>query len=256
MVEIKEVPNERWKLAQEAERKLWKGIPNEYIQECSKYYIKKADFLTDLLSRYKKINSKTKFLQIGCACTDIINYLKFGKKYSIDPLADFYKSKFNLDYKESNLISGIGEKLPYPDKSFDVVILANVLDHTQNPLKVLSEINRVLKKDGLLYFENHFYQRGFLVLSFCYSNFRKLFSREVFNVCHPHMFSLSDLKKIVSRDFQIVREEEIGKDIFHKINNLKELREKRSQEKFTRKIPAIFGLLGNINFTCLCQKKV
>lgn len=40
--------------------------------------------------------------------------------------------------------------LQYEDKSFDVVIIANALHVVPNPEKVLDEIDRVLKKGGLL----------------------------------------------------------------------------------------------------------
>ena len=40
--------------------------------------------------------------------------------------------------------------LPYADKSFDVVIVANALHIVPEPEKALSEIRRVLKEDGVL----------------------------------------------------------------------------------------------------------
>lgn len=40
--------------------------------------------------------------------------------------------------------------LPYPDRSFDVVIVANALHIIPNPEKVLDAIYRVLKDDGVL----------------------------------------------------------------------------------------------------------
>ncbi|MCD8337839.1 MAG: class I SAM-dependent methyltransferase [Lachnospiraceae bacterium] len=50
------------------------------------------------------------------------------------------------------------EHLPYEDKSFDAVIIANALHIVPNPEKALREIDRVLKDDGLLIapnFVNH-----------------------------------------------------------------------------------------------------
>lgn len=41
-------------------------------------------------------------------------------------------------------------QLPYADKSFDVVIVANALHIVSEPEKALSEIRRVLKDDGVL----------------------------------------------------------------------------------------------------------
>lgn len=40
--------------------------------------------------------------------------------------------------------------LPYPDNSFDVVLIANALHVMPSPEKALSEINRVLRSDGIL----------------------------------------------------------------------------------------------------------
>lgn len=43
-----------------------------------------------------------------------------------------------------------GEKLPFPDCSFDYVCLMEVLSHVHNPSNVLKEVRRVLKKNGVL----------------------------------------------------------------------------------------------------------
>ena len=51
----------------------------------------------------------------------------------------------NLDFERAD-----ASDLQYDDNSFDVVIIANALHVIPNPEKVLSEIKRVLKKDGLL----------------------------------------------------------------------------------------------------------
>lgn len=50
-----------------------------------------------------------------------------------------------------DLRQGIAEELPYPDASFDLVILDNVLEHVGDQERTLAEIRRVLRPDGLLY---------------------------------------------------------------------------------------------------------
>jgi SAM-dependent methyltransferase len=46
-----------------------------------------------------------------------------------------------------------GETLPFPDEFFDIVYSANVLERTENPLKVLREAVRVLRPGSILHFE-------------------------------------------------------------------------------------------------------
>ena len=38
-----------------------------------------------------------------------------------------------------------GERTPFPDSSFDLVLCCNVLDHVQDPAVVLKEVSRVLQ---------------------------------------------------------------------------------------------------------------
>lgn len=50
-----------------------------------------------------------------------------------------------------DLRTGAAEALPWPDGSFDLVILDNVLEHVADREKTLAEIRRVLAPGGLLY---------------------------------------------------------------------------------------------------------
>ena len=53
----------------------------------------------------------------------------------------------------ANVSWQIGEvlPLPYPDASFSLVIIDNVIDHTHAPAAILQEISRVLADSGYLY---------------------------------------------------------------------------------------------------------
>lgn len=48
---------------------------------------------------------------------------------------------------------GFAEELPYQDKTFDVVICVDVLEHVEDIKKVIAEIYRVLKPNGLFCFD-------------------------------------------------------------------------------------------------------
>jgi ubiquinone/menaquinone biosynthesis C-methylase UbiE len=80
-------------------------------------------------------------------------------------------------------LTGIGEYLPLNEGEFDVVIATNVLDHTQNPTKVVSEIKRVLK------------QKGVLILSMNTFNLPKLVRSRIFLIDreHPHHYTYKEV---------------------------------------------------------------
>jgi SAM-dependent methyltransferase len=44
---------------------------------------------------------------------------------------------------------GVGESIPYPNSTFDIVFADNVLEHLDRPAQVFSEIHRVMKPGGL-----------------------------------------------------------------------------------------------------------
>lgn len=45
---------------------------------------------------------------------------------------------------------GVGEAIPHPDNSFDIVFSSNVLEHTADPTRVVAESLRVLRPGGLV----------------------------------------------------------------------------------------------------------
>lgn len=53
----------------------------------------------------------------------------------------------------SNMIKADVSKLPFKDKSVDCVVLSGVIEHLENPMKALKEINRILKENGFLLME-------------------------------------------------------------------------------------------------------
>jgi ubiquinone/menaquinone biosynthesis C-methylase UbiE len=56
----------------------------------------------------------------------------------------------NHGFKQ-NIKKAVGEDLPFPDNTFDLVTSFQVMEHVQDPGLVIKEIVRVTKKEGIIY---------------------------------------------------------------------------------------------------------
>lgn len=130
-------------------------LPTNFIKHTSKNPIQKLlikNFYSSLISLAKPLLPQT-ILDVGCGegfTMDKLAKFGIGKKiegveYSKDAMA-LGKKKFpNLIFKE-----GSGYKLPYEDNSFDLVVCTEVLEHLDQPAKVLSEVLRTSRKYVLI----------------------------------------------------------------------------------------------------------
>lgn len=101
-------------------------------------------------------NPGEKIIDVGCGDAfflHLLSNLKINLKLygtDIDSRALFSARKNlkgkNIIFKEADLM----KKLPFEKESFDKVIMAEVAEHLPNDVKGLKEVNRVLKKGGLL----------------------------------------------------------------------------------------------------------
>jgi SAM-dependent methyltransferase len=135
----------------------------EYQEKKAKELVQRDDdFFLNIFARARVIRQKleeiqpipetARILEVGSGAHGLI--FGFGNEFGvgIDPLAVDYKRLFPKWQEGTNTVAAIGEELPFADASFDVVLSDNVIDHAENPLKIVGELVRVLAPGGLLYF--------------------------------------------------------------------------------------------------------
>lgn len=74
----------------------------------------------------------------------------------IDPAADAIKAAHvhaKATGRNVRYDVGVGEKLPYGDTTFDIVVCVDVLEHVTDLTAVITEIARVLKPGGIFLFD-------------------------------------------------------------------------------------------------------
>ena len=152
--------SKRWETAQTYEMNYWRGVAKKIAEDAEQqltWYDWKASEVNKTLEKYKfKPDDSSNVLEIGSGPIGTTAYLGWGKRVALDPLAEFYgefPSLVAVRNPDVEYVKGQGEKLPYPDGYFSLVIIDNVLDHVNNAEGVLDEIFRVLADDGVLYLE-------------------------------------------------------------------------------------------------------
>jgi ubiquinone/menaquinone biosynthesis C-methylase UbiE len=143
----------------EAERAAWWSSENFdtwknlYVSEYARGF-----YVVDTLRRYVPDFevSGARVLDIGCGDAGVlIAFAERGARCAGIELDEKSLERGRVRAEEHgvevDLRRGIAEELPWPDGSFDLVILDNVLEHVTDRGKTLREIHRVLRPGGLLY---------------------------------------------------------------------------------------------------------
>ncbi len=125
---------------------------NNFNKLLTKYLVKLLSPSRPVISNieYKKISEFIKYsekiLNLGSGSETVLG-AKFWE-YIED-----HTNIVNLDINPGENVDIVADAsdMPFSDKTFDLIICQAVLEHIKDPKKVISEIKRVLKKEGFLY---------------------------------------------------------------------------------------------------------
>ena len=86
-------------------------------------------------------------LDVGCGEMPFRGFLPDGHRYTgIDvPMADDFGMRQHAD-----IVAFDGLTIPFPDESFDHIVCTEVLEHAEDPVKLVGEMHRVLRPGGTL----------------------------------------------------------------------------------------------------------
>lgn len=115
---------------------------SKYPRECYPYVLKAVSDI--------KFN---RVLDLGCGTGVILE--EIGRRngeaelFGLDLSENMILQAERRLSADAELLVGDAEELPYEDDSFDLVCCVESFHHYPNPKKALSEIQRVLRKDGI-----------------------------------------------------------------------------------------------------------
>ena len=126
--------------------------------------------------KLSQIPNNSNILDVGAGEMDYKKYCKHLNYFSTD-FGKYIGHEIDVglqvdDWKYGSVdVIGDASNLMFKDESFNAVLLSEVLEHVPLPMQVLSEVSRILKKDGTLiltapfasltHFAPYFYCTGF-----------------------------------------------------------------------------------------------
>jgi SAM-dependent methyltransferase len=163
------------------------------------------------------VNQNTRIICLGGGMGDDVPHLRSDFKFNVDHIAHEYIKLFPKMAKDQETegkikhIASTTETLPFKDGYADIVYARNSLDHVNNPLKTMMEINRVLKPEGKfflsVYFNSNFIdccETTIMDEDFLNNHIKRLFTVEWMEICpvekesghQPQKFSLPEKRKL------------------------------------------------------------
>jgi glycosyltransferase involved in cell wall biosynthesis len=176
------------------------------ISETTPVYQLKDHPLSSHMQIVGLVPYERKVLDIGCGKGLLLPFLlkKRCEVIGIDVLTLQNVDKGFAAYHQLNLEHK--PNIPYPDESFEVIILADFIEHIRNADVLLAEVRRVLKHEGRVIISSGnvalwLYRMFLLCGSFPYTR------KGILDETHVHLYTLSNLCQLMRRTgYKILKE--------------------------------------------------
>jgi SAM-dependent methyltransferase len=114
--------------------------------------------------------SMGKLLDLGCGMAPMYDfYEKYSTQITLLDWGNTFHNNSNI-----HISHDLNKPLPFEDNIFDTIIFSDVLEHLHNPKSIFSEMNRILKPDGVILLNFPFFY-GLHEIPYDYSRYTKYF---------------------------------------------------------------------------------
>ena len=234
-----------------------KKIPStKEMQQCYDAYDRNNNLSLISLNNIKKIviSHIKKFkpsnvLDIGCGNGDFLDFYKAnGIKTYFTEYGEFLINKLKKNHEFVK-----GGICPESKEKFDIIILSEVIEHTYEPDKLINYINKIQKKNGILY-----------ITTPNYNSLEKFFFKSNYSIFtypeHLSYFTTKTLHKLLINNgykkiyiysenislFRVIEFFKYKKININKINNMNKKIQTIDSNKLSNKIQKIANLSGLI----------
>lgn len=131
------------------EKKFFEEWSTDYDKRRNKSFLAKSkETMEQLLEKY--LENRENFFEIGLGTGESFELTnkKFDESYGMD-ISEGMVRRTNSKFKDMNLFVGDGCNLALKSNSFDFIICQDVLEHVPYQEKLIEEICRILKQDGI-----------------------------------------------------------------------------------------------------------
>jgi len=149
LVYVRERPTPSWIKMRESEPYRSVPIPDVLINRA----IDLTPDFQSILKRLKQYQNHGKLLEVGSFTGHFLNLSKEAgyDVAGVEPdsiSADFAHRTFGL-----NICRSIVQDSPFKDKTFDIIVMIDVLEHLNEPVRGLLELHRLLRDAGVIVIE-------------------------------------------------------------------------------------------------------
>lgn len=215
---------ERWRSAQSKEDSFWRR--NDVIRPQMDRVISRYGPVFSTLSKH--LTRESAILDVGCGPTCPARLFTTGSRTYLDPLMSSYADTHGGTLPQGTRICAIAERIPFRKKSFDLVTCMNALDHMIHPERVLGEINRVMKEEGIFVLGNFLHPPKIAGLRSFVERWLPVFREDA----HPYSYTLKSIRRLMGAFFRI-----------------------RDEIRVFRKESALFPSLHREDWIFICGKK-